>query len=314
MKHAWPLQSLVALTLLVTVAGCQSVTPEPSAPPAGGQPGTPTEHEPAFPIAGSTGPQIPASQLAQSPPVRSTHAGQRIEGLDIEGGIKVMHDNVIVKDVRITQVSDGPGQYALNIAPSNDVCPRNVVIEHVEVVGDPDRLAPGTKAVYGECPFTLRASRIIGVATGVRITDRTVLEGNYIHATFWEEGDDAHRSGIGLNGGAHNVIKGNTIKCEGPGCSGALVMYGDFARVQDVLVQDNLLATTGSYCTYAGSLDSKEFPVAKDVRYVGNSFSREFYPTCGQFGPVAGRDSSGGPGFVWEGNVWEGTTDEVTTD
>ncbi|HSN43408.1 MAG TPA: hypothetical protein VLR88_05060, partial [Propionibacteriaceae bacterium] len=216
------------------------------------------------------------------------------------------------RNVRITQVSGRAGQYALVVSPTADgSCPRNVQIEHIEVVGDRDVLAPGTKAVYGECPLTLRSSRIDHVASGVRITHHTVVEDNYIRADHWEQGDDSHRSGIGLNGGAHNLVRGNTITCEGPGCSGALVLYGDFSRVEDVLVEGNLFATTGSYCVYAGSLGSKPYPVAKDVRFIGNSFSRRYFPTCGRFGPVAGRDHGGGPGFAWEHNYWLNTDAEV---
>lgn len=266
-----------------------------------------------FPTPQTTGPLAPSTALRPHASVETHEDGQVIEHLNIRGGIDIKHDNVTVRNVRITQVASGPGQYALVVSRRADgTCPANVLVERIEIVGDTKILAPGTKAVYGECPFTLRSSRIQHVATGVRITDGTTIESNYILADHWKQGDDAHRSAIGLNGGAHNVIKGNTVICQGPGCSGALVIYGDFARPEDVLVEGNVFATTGSYCTYAGSLDSKKYPVAQDVRYIRNSFSRQFHPTCGQYGPVAGVDSGGGPGFVWQDNVWLGTTEEVT--
>lgn len=307
--------STLALAVILTLAACQGSGNRADGGSIGDQAvrGSESAEAAGFPTPETTGPRIPSSQMVPSPSLVSESEGEIIEGLDVEGGIKVVHDNVTVRDVRITQTATKQGQFALVISPRSDgICPSDVLVENIEVVGDIEVLAPGTKAVYGECPFTLRSSRIHHVATGVRITNDTVIEGNYILADFWESGDDAHRSGVGLNGGSHNVIRGNTITCEGPGCSGALVIYGDFARPVDILVERNVLSTTGSYCTYAGSSDSKEFPVAKDVRYIGNTFSREYFPTCGRYGPAAGRDSGGGPGFVWQDNVWLDTGEEVT--
>ncbi|WP_165962772.1 right-handed parallel beta-helix repeat-containing protein [Occultella glacieicola] len=266
----------------------------------------------AFPTAESTGPLIPESLLVPSGSVSSEESGQVIEGLEVDGRVRVQHDGVTVRNVRINHIATGPGQYALLIEEGPDgTCPTGVVIESIEIVGDPAVLVDDAKAVYGSCPFTLEGSRIIGVGTGIRLTSDSVIRGNFVRADFSTEGSDTHRSAIGINGGSGNVIEGNTVICSGPGCSGALVMYGDFQQISDILVTGNLFNSTGSYCTYAGSLDSKEFPVASDVRYIDNTFGRMFFDTCGRYGPVAGRDSNGGPGFVWDGNTWEGTGEDV---
>ncbi|RIQ25269.1 hypothetical protein DY240_11215 [Jiangella rhizosphaerae] len=259
----------------------------------------------------TTGPRT--SDLAPSDAITTEEDGQVIEGLDVEGRIKVVNDDVVIRDVRINHVAREGGQYALHITEKADgQCPSNVVIEHIEIVGDTDVLADDAKTVYGACPFTLRNSRIYDVGSAIRITNGATIEGNYIHANYYQEGSGTHRSGIGLNGGADHVIANNTIECEGPGCSGAFVMYGDFAQVRNVLVEHNLFNTTGSYCTYAGSLDTKEFPVAENVRYIDNQFGRKYFDTCGRYGPVAGRDSDGGPGFIWENNTWADSGESVS--
>jgi hypothetical protein len=261
----------------------------------------------SFPTPDTTGPRVPISTLSASEAVVSEADGQVIEQLDVRSRVKVVHDDVTVRDVRITFDVKRTGSYALEVDTKKDgTCPTGVVLEHIEIVGDTDGLPDNAKAVYGACPFTLRNSNIHDVGSGVRITNGARIEGNYIHANHWIPGSGSHRSGVGLNGGSDNVIIGNSIDCEGEGCSGALVLYGDFAQVRDVLIQGNLLNTTGSYCTYAGSLESKKFPQASDVHYIGNAFGRKYSSKCGRFGPVAGNDSTA-PGYIWRDNFWADT-------
>jgi hypothetical protein len=301
---------------VITVVTAVVLTFVASATPASAQPTDPerqaTVGDGTFPTMESTGPDIPASQMKMSNSITTSKTGQVIEGLNISSRVKIVHDDVVVRNSRINHTATKSGQYALHITKkSNGSCPENVVIENVEIVGDPSVLADNAKTVYGACPFTLRDSRVYDVGSAIRITNGSRLENNYIRANFYIPGSGTHRSGVGLNGGRGHQIIGNNIECEGPGCSGALVMYGDFARVRDVLVQGNLLNTTGSYCTYAGSVKSKPYPVAENVRYVGNHFGRKFFDTCGRYGTAAGRFSGGGPGFVWKDNVWADTVQAV---
>ncbi len=261
----------------------------------------------------STGPLVPRSELEHSESVSSEEVGEVIEGVEVDGRVRIVHDNVVLRNVRINHIATVPGQYALLIEADPDgTCPTGVIVQNIEVVGDPAILDDQAKAVYAPCPFTLEDSRIYGVGSAVRLTSGSVIRGNYILADLSNEGSDSHRSAIGINGGSHNVIEGNTVTCDGPGCSGAFVMYGSNSRITDTLVTRNLFNTTGSYCTYAGSLDSKPFPTALDVRYIENVFGQEFFDTCGRYGPVAGLNSGGGPGFIWEGNTWEDTGDDVS--
>lgn len=310
-RRTTPMRAVLLLALLAANACSTSPTPQADADAAVPQ-GTPVEGAAlVFPTPDTTGPRVPPSQLNPSEAIVSQRAGQVIERLDVKTRIKIIHDDVIVRDVRITFDVKQTGSYALQVDTKKDgTCPTGVMLEYVEVVGHTEGLPDNAKAVYGECPFTLRNSTIHNVGTGARITNGTTIEGNYIHANHSVPGSGSHRSGIGLNGGSGNVIDGNSIDCEGPGCSGALVLYGDFAQVRDVLIQGNLFNTTGSYCTYAGSLESKQFPVSSDVRYIGNHFGRKYSDKCGQYGPVAGNDSSA-PGYVWRGNVWADTRAEL---
>lgn len=251
--------------------------------------------------------------MERSESVSSEVDGQVIENLEVDGRVQIVHNDVILRNVRINHIATQPGQYALLIeAKSDGTCPTGVTVQNIELVGDPEVLDDQAKAVYAPCPFTMENSRIYGVGSAVRLTSGSTLRGNYIVADFNNEGSDTHRSAIGINGGSGNVIDGNTIICDGPGCSGAFVMYGSNARITDTLITGNLFNTTGSYCTYAGSLDSKPFPTALNVHYIDNVFGQVFFDTCGRYGPVAGVNNGGGPGFVWQGNTWEDSGDDVS--
>ena len=278
--------------------------PPASKPPAPKPEPPQEEYNGPFPTKETTGPRVAVSALRASKSVVSQKDGQVISGLDISSKIKIINDNVTVRDSRL-KFTGGEGSYGVHIAKKNDgQCPENVVIEYVEVSGG-SGLSDETIAVYSPCPYTLRNSRIFDVGSAVRITNGAVIENNYIHANLVNPGSDSHRSAIGLNGGRDHRIVGNTIDCEGRGCSGALVMYGDFNQVQNVLIQSNLFNTTGSYCTYGGSLASKKYPTSSNVRYIDNHFGRKYSDTCGKYGPVTG--TSSGNGNVWSGNVWDDT-------
>ncbi|HIZ37823.1 MAG TPA: right-handed parallel beta-helix repeat-containing protein [Candidatus Ruania gallistercoris] len=312
--HRLPL-ALALVAFLAVQAACAPSPSEEPAPDttavAGGVDLGPGAD--GFPTIDSTGPLVPRSEMERSESVSSEADGQVIENLEVDGRVRIVHSNVVLRNVRINHIATQPGQYALLIEENEEgVCPTGVRIEHVEVVGDPAILDDQAKAVYAPCPLTLEDSRVYGVGSAVRLTSGSVLRGNYILADFSNEGSDTHRSAIGINGGSDNVIDGNTVTCEGPGCSGALVMYGSNARIADTLVTGNLFNTTGSYCTYAGSLDSKPFPTALNVHYLDNVFGQRYFETCGRYGPVAGLNSGGGPGFVWQGNTWQESGDDVS--
>ena len=257
-----------------------------------------------FPDSSNTGPRVPDNQLTPSSGVTTERDGQVIEKLLITSGrIKIMHSNVIVRDVKIIHTSPNDGSYPFYvIACSGCAAPTNVLIEYVEVDGQAG-IGEGTPAVYGPAGnWTLRYADIHGMGSGPRITDNTVIEYSYVHDMASLNAAE-HKSGIGLNGGANHVIRHNNIDCDAPGCSSALSLYGSNARVENVLVENNLFNTTGSYCTYGGSVTSKAFPIGYNIRYLNNTFGRKHNPECGQYGFMASWNSNNGAN-VWSGNKW----------
>jgi hypothetical protein len=112
--------------------------------------------------------------------------------------------------------------------------------------------------------------------------------------------------------GSNAIIRGNTVACDAPdvppdaGCSGALTGYGDFAVVQNNVIDGNLfIGGSGGYCTYGGSTLNKPFSTGtRDIRFTNNVWQRGTTGECGVWGPITSFDTAA-PGNVWSNNRWE---------
>ena len=86
----------------------------------------------------------------------------------------------------------------------------------------------------------------------------------------------------------------------------------DLDQFDGMLVQHNLLATTGGYCAYGGSLSGKPYPNGSNIRFIGNHFSRMYRQNCGTYGPLAGF-ANGVRGNEFRDNVWHETNEPITS-
>lgn len=251
----------------------------------------------------NTGPSTAPTRSSGN--ITTSQDGQVIEGVTVNGRITVQNDNVTIRDTVVM----GTGTYMIFIIEKADgTCPSNVRIERTEING---ANAPADSIpVYGRgCGFTMVDSQIHDIGRGIRTASNTTLEGNYITLTRTWEG--AHRAGISSHGGTNLVFTNNTILCENTGCSAAITLYGDYAPIDGVLVQGNLMSTTGAYCMYGGSLGSKDYPNGSNVRILDNRFSTSLGSNCGRSGIIAGFDE-GVRGNVFSGNIWNETGQPAT--
>lgn len=230
----------------------------------------------------------------------SSAAGETIERVTVNGRLTISHDNVTVSDVTI----NGTGTYMLYITTKADgTCPTGVRVEYTEIDGS--NAAENDIPIYMDCGGVFDHGYVHDVGRTSRLTDNGTVSNSYVFSNR-TGGSGAHRGAVGTNGGSNNQIINNVLMCEGVGCSAAIPMYGDFAPVDGMLVQHNLLATTGGYCAYGGSVSSKEFGQGSNVRFIDNHFSTRFFDTCGKYGTVTSFDP-GVRGNVWSGNVWHET-------
>lgn len=260
-----------------------------------------------FPSPATTGFRVPESSLQESSTITSSFDGQVIEAMDVTGSIQIDHDNVTVRDSRLHYT----GTYGLHVRKRSDgSCPVGTLFEYVEVDGS--RAADDRTPVYGEgCEWTLDHAYVHDTGRSVKVVHDNVVSNSYIHTS--RTGSDSHRGAVGNNGGSNNAVINNVLICEGRGCSAAIPMYGDFAPVDGMLVQGNLIATTGSYCAYGGSIDSKKFPNGSGVKFIDNRFSTQFFPTCGRYGVISGFDD-GIRGNEFRGNVWHESGEPIELD
>jgi len=256
----------------------------------------------SFPTVESTGSRVAYSEMEPSGSVTTSHDGQVIEGMDIKGRLTIQHDNVIVRDSRI-QYTVHYGVYV--IGEGGGPCPTGTLLEHVEIDGtlSTDDMIP----LYSPgCEWTLDHAYVHDSGRAVRLVRNNTVTNSYIIANHGGD-SGSHRGAIGLNGGNNHVIRNNVLICDTPkGCSAALAMYGDFHPIEDILVEHNLMAATADYCAYGGSVDSKPFPDASNVRFIDNHFSTMLFPDCGRSGPITAFDRNV-RGNVWEGNIWHET-------
>jgi hypothetical protein len=297
-----PAPVTVTETVTETVTATQTVTATPSASPSPSPSPSPTPTTTAppaqgFPTPATTGPRS-ASTATQGSLATSSN-GQVIERLTINGRLTIQHDNVTVRDVTVM----GTGTYMIYIRSKADgKCPTNARIEYTEVDG---KNAPADAiAVYGPCGFTFDRGEIRNTGRGLRLVNNATVSNSYVYtARTW---DGAHRTAIGHNGGSNLRVINNALYCELTGCSSAVSFYGDFAQVDDVLVQGNIMSTTGRYCIHGGSVSSKPYPDGTNVRILDNHFSTSLGAKCGVSGPLASFEG-GVRGNEYRGNVWHET-------
>ena len=296
-----------------SVSPTMSPTPTPS-PTFTGPPGRTCAAFPAMPDASCTG--VPAGVVLHSCALE-IHAAGTYDSCLFNGSVQVMAKNVTITRSKVLgRVGDG----GLNWSPGGQFDEtRNFKLVDVEVDGssltDPvDKTAAaigqdGWSCLRCNIHHTLRGANF---GTGVTITD------SFFHD--FVQVDDAHMSAAGNNGGQHSKIVHNTLDCQVQACSGALVMYGDFDPISDILITQNLFNSPGSYCLYAGSTpgSGKPYPVATNVRVIDNLWGRKYVPVypngqsgppfgprCGLYGPVSpGTWPSAAPS-IWSGNKWQ---------
>jgi hypothetical protein len=250
----------------------------------------------AFPNASTTGVPEGVALKPWTGGRTITQAGTVIDGYLIEGGLEIRADNVTIKNslVRGGRIAAGYGSEQTGLMI-------------MDTTLDGQNKNPNVSAV-GDANFTCIRCDVHGFGNGFRMYKNVTVQDSWIHdLCCYTPGD--HRNAIGSNGGSNFTIKNNVIDCGIGGCSGALTLYGDFAPIENVLVERNLLMTVGGYCTHAGSDPGKAYPRGTNIRYLDNHFSQKYNPTCGGYGPVV--NWANNPGNLWSGNVYHETKDPI---
>lgn len=278
-----------------------SPTPPPSssptpAPPPGVNPPSPDPG--GFPGASNTGVPAGVSLANYTGPMRITQPGTIIDAKLIRGTLIIEAPNVTISRSKIigtiVNYANSAG-YSFTISDSE--------------VDAGNRAGTG----IGDVNFTATRVHVYGGNRGIHCENTCTVADSYVHGQFTDVTGTFHESGIRM--GQNAVIRHNTIACDAPevppdaGCSADLTGYGDFAPVQNNLIESNLFkASTGSFCAYGGSSAGKPYSnQANNIRFRDNVFERGPNGRCGFYGPITDFDVTR-PGNVWVGNVWDDGT------
>lgn len=248
-----------------------------------------------FPNASNTGVPAGVRLRPYTGPCNITRAGTVIDGKTVNCRLNVRAPNVTIRN----SVVNGT---VYNDEASNGL--------GFKIVDSEVRIGNRGGTGIGNVGFTALRVEVTGGNRSINCWRDCTVRDSYVHGQFTDLSGVAHESGIRMGSGS--VISHNTITCDAPdvppdaGCSAGLTGYGDFAPVEDNLIERNMfLATTGGTCAYGGSSAGKTYSEGtNNIRFIGNVFQRtDARPNCGYWFPIASFDPSA-PGNVWRGNVW----------
>jgi len=293
-------------TVTVTASPSQPPTSEPTEPTE-----TPTTQEPTpsdppytppagFPNATNTG--VPAGTVLTdyTGPMLITEPNAVIDAKRITGDLRIRAAGVTVRNSKIFG----------DVRIDADTVGASFTITDSEVdAGSPlgENAYDGT--AIGARDFTAIRVHVYNGKRGINCFLNCTVRDSFIEGPADDPTGQAHESGMRM--GAGSTIVGNTLRCAAKdyppdaGCSAALTGYGDFATVENNLIQGNLfVAGSGGFCAYGGSSAGKPFPNSNNIRFLDNVFQRGVSGKCGFWGPIADFNPSA-PGNRWERNTWD---------
>lgn len=181
--------------------------------------------------------------------------GAVIEGLDIEGSITVLADNVTIRNVRLRSGDYYPIRYF-------DEGNVGLVVEDSEIEG----FGGDATAAISFSDYTARRLNIHGSADGLKADSNVLIEDCWIHDLSNGEGE--HNDGVQSTGGAGVTLRHNDIS----GASNAAVQTGDEGSATiDLHLECNWFFGGGWTLNIRGEGDT----VPMGTRIIANRFGRD---------------------------------------
>ncbi len=192
--------------------------------------------------------------------LRVTGTNADLNGLSVTGPVVIDAPGVTLRNSIVTACDSESDVVAVRGGrPSDGYDGRNARIlnNRLRCATAGMRARSGIRDVYGGATnLVAQGNDISGTGNGITIEGSGLASDNWIHDLGHLSGD--HHSGLSNHGGSsgvtyrHNTaLLANTPTSGGGGLSGAITIYGDFARAQNVTVEDNLVSG-GAYTFYGG--------------------------------------------------------------
>ena len=299
-----------AVTPSPTPTPSSSATARPSATPAP----SPSASAPTSPAPSSSGGRIVLGRTFPDASTTGVPAGTALtpytgpctiqtDGFVIDAKVINCDMRILAQDVKITRsVLNG------SIYSDPDYMNGSFSMTDSEV-----RMPASTGTGVAEANFVLTRVEVTGGSRSVNCALNCTVQDSYVHGQYTDERGIDHESGIRMGSGS--TLRHNYITCDATpvepdaGCSSGLTGYGDFAVVQNNVIDDNVLDGgpygSMSYCMYGGSTQGKPFSRGvNNIKVTNNIFPRGASGRCGIYGPVTSFDSAA-PGNVWSNNLWD---------
>jgi hypothetical protein len=300
--QAWPADTPRPVDPVATGTAAPPASEPVSPPPSAATPGTgaarpaPTGSAtrqpapPSWPGTATTG--VPAGTRL------TEHHGDlhvRVDGaviadVHVRGSVYVEAANVTLRRVRIDPVE--PAERALYQL----LGAANLVVEDCEL--NTARTHPVQFAFHQQARgLVMRRCHVSGARVGLLLAQGAEVSDNLID-NMLPEPNTAGVLTVGNLAGPV-VIRHNTVLIDQG--SAAIGLYTTYGPTRTTTVDGNLLAG-GTWSLHAGG----DLDGTRDVRIVGNHFSRAKWPGSGARGPATAWGATR-PGALWQDNVWHET-------
>jgi hypothetical protein len=232
----------------------------------------------------------PGTHLRVTGSMTIRRAGATVASRDIRGTLRILADNVEVKDTIVAEAETEDPVVFIGVGVSG------TVIEDSTIRGL-SQAASGSAAyailnANGERNGRTRVLRVQMYDCDECFNGPGTVADSYLDASSVEPG--AHYEAVYYGGGARLVLRHDTLLNPHPQTA-AVYTEPESAPVRDVVITDNLIAG-GGWTIYGGGPTATRFVVTD------NRFSRIFYPSIGHFGLDTAMNW---PLVVWSGNYYD---------
>lgn len=231
--------------------------------------------------------------LEPSEGLRITDDGAVVEGLDVDGCVTVLADDVTIRNTRI-RCADKKQQLVVEVGDGA----RNLVVESSEIDGR-GKLQVG----IGWGSYTLRKVDVHGVADGARFGHDVTVEDSWIHDMA--RIGTLHSDALQTTSASDVVIRGNVLdptRTKDDDLNNAGLMLGSETgtkKVRDVLVERNLFGGGNYSLNVRGDIDAEGVVIRDNVFGDGSRYGAVLAPRSVPLG---------------KGNVMAGSGEPVEAD
>lgn len=224
----------------------------------------------------------PGTVLMPSGSITIDTDGAVVEGLDIEGSVTVLANDVTIRKVRIRSADYYPIRYF-----DNDNT--GLVVEDSEIEG----LSADVTAGISFANYTARRLNVHGGADGFKADANVLIEDCWVHDLF--NGPDQHNDAVQSTGGKGVTIRHSDLS----GASNAAVQTGDLGgATEDLTIECSWLSGGGWTLNIRGTGPT----VPRNTKILNNRFGRDH-----GYGPWTIDD----PNPTIEGNVYDDNEEPI---